>query len=259
MPLRHRTANPRSEPQYVQTHMRVYRDAYGTAMRLMGVTWDVTKEVLHASELESKSAHESALFERLSVTTQAAGIAPWEFDIKSDCFSWHGPRPPCFGLDHVPLQDYFRTLTTIVLAEDREILLQTPRAGDREQIGFLRVRFPRQGHRRRNPPYAELRSHHARRARTRPLHRRRNLGRHPRRAYHGNAQGPRERKSPARGAHQYCHRERRDLLLGTRLGRAPLPMARESDRGSELSRNLREPRRRAHRGAGVAGGPARVS
>ncbi len=127
LPLRHRTANPRSEPQYVQTHMRVYRDASGTAIRLMGVTWDVTKEVLHASELEKKSAQESALFERLSVTTKAAGIAPWEFDIKSDCFSWHGPRPPCFGLDHVPLRDYFRTLTTIVLAEDREVLLQTPR------------------------------------------------------------------------------------------------------------------------------------
>jgi len=127
LPLRHRTANPRPEPQYVQTHMRVYRDASGTAIRMMGVTWDVTKEVLHASELESKSAQESALIERLSVTSQAAGIAPWEFDIKSDCFSWHGPRPACFGLDHVPLKDYFRSLTTIILPEDREILLQTPR------------------------------------------------------------------------------------------------------------------------------------
>ena len=127
LPLRHRTANPRPEPQYVQTHMRVHRDASGTAVRLMGVTWDVTKEVLHAAELESKSAQERALIERLSVTTQAAGIAPWEFDIKSDCFSWHGPRPACFGMDHVPLKDYFRTITTIVLPEDREILLQTPR------------------------------------------------------------------------------------------------------------------------------------
>jgi two-component system, sensor histidine kinase and response regulator len=127
LPLRHRTANPRPEPQYVQTHMRVYRDAGGTAIRMMGVTWDVTKEVLHAAELERKSAQESALIERLSVTTKAAGIAPWQFDIKSDCFSWHGTRPPCFGLDHVPLQDYFRSLTTIILPEDREILLQTPR------------------------------------------------------------------------------------------------------------------------------------
>ena len=161
LPLRHRTANPRPDPQYVQTHMRVYRDASGTAIRMMGVTWDVTKEVLHASELESKAAQESALIERLSVTTQAAGIAPWQFDVKSDCFSWHGPRPACFGLDHVPLKDYFRSLTTIILPEDRKILLQTPREAIAKQIGFLRIRVSREGHRRRSPPHAELRAHHA--------------------------------------------------------------------------------------------------
>jgi len=136
LPLRHRTANPRPDPQYVQTHMRVYRDAGGTAIRMMGVTWDVTKEVLHAAELESKAAQESALIERLNVTTKAAGIAPWEFDIKSDCFSWHGTRPPCFGMDHVPLKDYFRTLATIVLPEDRGILLETPRKAIANKLDF---------------------------------------------------------------------------------------------------------------------------
>jgi len=136
LPLRHRTANPRPEPQYVQTHMRVYRDANGTAIRMMGVTWDVTKEVLHAAELESKAAQESALIERLNVTTKAAGIAPWEFDIKSDCFSWHGTRPPCFGMDHVPLKDYFRSLATIILPEDRGILLETPRQAIANKLDF---------------------------------------------------------------------------------------------------------------------------
>jgi two-component system sensor histidine kinase/response regulator len=136
LPLRHRTANPRPEPQFVQTHMRAYRDANGVPVRMMGVSWDVTKEVMHAAELENKAAQESALIERLSVTTQAAGIAPWQFDIKSDCFSWHGPRPPCFGLDHVPLKDYFRTLTDIILPEDRGILLQTPREAIANQLDF---------------------------------------------------------------------------------------------------------------------------
>ncbi len=136
LPLRHRTANPRPEPQYVQTHMRVYRDASGTAIRMMGVTWDVTKEVLHAAELESKAAQESALIERLNVTTKAAGIAPWEFDIKSDCFSWHGTRPPCFGMDHVPLKDYFRSLSTIILPDDRGILLDTPRKAIADKLDF---------------------------------------------------------------------------------------------------------------------------
>jgi two-component system sensor histidine kinase/response regulator len=127
MPIRHRTTNPRPEPQYVQTHMRVYRDARGAAIRLMGVTWDVTQEVLRSEQLENKSAQESALLERLSVTSKAAGISPWEFDIKSDCFSWHGPRPPCFGMDDVPLTEYFRRILTIVVPEDRGILLETPR------------------------------------------------------------------------------------------------------------------------------------
>jgi two-component system, sensor histidine kinase and response regulator len=123
--IRHRTVNPRAEPQYVQTHMRVDRDAGGVATHAMGVTWDVTKEVNHAAELESKAAQERALIERLSVTTKAAGIAPWEFDIESGDFSWHGPRPPCFGMDDVPLKDYFRALTGIVLPEDRSVLLST--------------------------------------------------------------------------------------------------------------------------------------
>jgi two-component system, sensor histidine kinase and response regulator len=124
--VRHRTANPRPDPQYVQTHMRVHRDSNGAPAHLMGVSWDVTKEVVRAAELEHKAAHESALIERLNVTTKAAGIAPWEFDIKTNCFSWHGPRPPCFGMDDVPLQDYFREILTIVLPEDRDIMLGAP-------------------------------------------------------------------------------------------------------------------------------------
>jgi two-component system sensor histidine kinase/response regulator len=145
LPVRHRTANSRPEPQYVQTHMRVYRDDAGAATRLMGVTWDVTKEVLRASELESRAAQESALIERLSVTTKAAGIAPWEFDIKSDCFSWHGPRPPCFGLDDVPLKDYFLALTSIILPEDRSAFLSSPAEAIAKNMDSYEYRFRVQG------------------------------------------------------------------------------------------------------------------
>jgi len=145
LPVRHRTSNSRPEPQYVQTHMRVYRDGNGVATRLMGVTWDVTKEMLHASELERRAAQESALIERLSVTTKAAGIAPWEFDIKSDCFSWHGPRPPCFGMDDVPLKDYFRALQTIIVPEDRSAFLSTPAENIAKNIDSYEYGFRVQG------------------------------------------------------------------------------------------------------------------
>jgi PAS domain-containing protein len=190
LPLRHRTANPRPEPQYVQTHMRVYRDASGAAIRMMGVTWDVTKEVLHASELKSKAAQESALIERLSVTSQAAGIAPWEFDIKSDCFSWTGPRPACFGLDHAPLKDYSRSLSTIILPEDRKILLQTPREAIANKLDSYEYLFRVQGidgeiHHMQN--YARIMRDERGQVR---YHRRGDMGRPPRRADHGNAQEP---------------------------------------------------------------------
>ena len=102
--------------------MRIFRNDQGVAIRLLGVTWDVTREVLHATELEKKASQERALIERLSVTTQAAGISPWEFDLISDRFSWLGPRPPFFGMDDVPLEKYFEALRQIVVPEDRDIL-----------------------------------------------------------------------------------------------------------------------------------------
>ena len=126
--LRHRTSNPRPEPQYVQTHMRVYRDAQSKPQRVLGVTWDVTKEVLHAAELERTATHERALMERLSVATNAAGVSPWEFDLLARRFSWCGAVPPCFGFDDLPLDEYRQRLHDIVVEADRHILRDAPGA-----------------------------------------------------------------------------------------------------------------------------------
>jgi two-component system, sensor histidine kinase and response regulator len=125
--LRHRTTNPRPEPQYVQTHIRIYRDADGIPQRLLGVTWDVTNEVLHAAELERRATEERAMIERLAVATKAAGVSPWEFDLGAERYSWCGMRLPCFGLDDVPLAEYWSGLQNIVVEEDRGIVLTAPR------------------------------------------------------------------------------------------------------------------------------------
>jgi two-component system, sensor histidine kinase and response regulator len=122
--IRHRTSNPRPEPQYVQTHIRIYRDSKGQALRLLGCTWDVTREVLHAAELEKQAAKERALIERLNVTTTAAGISAWEFDLLADRFSWHGLRPVVFGLDQIPLEDYWTALLEKIIPEDRDRMNQ---------------------------------------------------------------------------------------------------------------------------------------
>ncbi len=120
--IRHRSANPRPEPQFVQTHMRVFRDLSGKPIRLLGVTWDVTDEVVHAAELQRKAEQESKLLDRLSVATQAAGIAPWEFDLKTNRYMWYGTRLAVLGLDDAPLDTYDAALKNILLPEDRENL-----------------------------------------------------------------------------------------------------------------------------------------
>jgi PAS domain S-box-containing protein len=139
--LRHRTSNPRPEPQHVQTHIRVYRDAQGAARRLLGVTWDVTQEVLHAAQLERTAAHERALMERLQVATQAAGISPWEYDMQADRFSWCGTRLPCFGLDHVPLEEYRVRLHELIVDADRHIVQDAPRAAVASKTEFHEYTF----------------------------------------------------------------------------------------------------------------------
>jgi two-component system sensor histidine kinase/response regulator len=139
--LRHRTSNPRPEPQYVQTHIRVYRGANGAPQRLLGVTWDVTKEVLHAAQLERIAHQERALMERLSVATKAAGVSPWEFDLVADRFSWCGTALPCFGLDNLPLDEYRRRLHDIVVEADRQILRDAPRAAVANRSEFHEYTF----------------------------------------------------------------------------------------------------------------------
>jgi two-component system, sensor histidine kinase and response regulator len=141
IPLRHRSTNPRPEPQYVQTHLQVCRDAGGVASRLLGVTWDVTKEVLHAATLERAALEERALIERIGIMNVAAGVSPWEFDLQAGCFSWHGPRPQYFGMDHVPLKDYWKALQAIVIPEDRAILTEAPRNAIANREGSYQYTF----------------------------------------------------------------------------------------------------------------------
>jgi PAS domain S-box-containing protein len=121
--IQHLTSNPRAEPQYVQTQIRVFRDSSGLATRLLGCTRDCTEEVLRADKVEKSAAQERALVERLSITTQAAGMAPWQFDLAADRFSWYGPRLAFIGLDHTPLEDLWEEMLKIIHEEDRNTLI----------------------------------------------------------------------------------------------------------------------------------------
>lgn len=73
---------------HVQAHARLVADDSGRATRLLGVSWDVTKEVEASIKLEEQAAHERMLLDRLSMSTQAAGISSWEIDLDTREFLW---------------------------------------------------------------------------------------------------------------------------------------------------------------------------
>jgi two-component system sensor histidine kinase/response regulator len=98
---RHRIVHPGGEIRHIQTHIRVFRSATGTPLRILGVTWDVTAEVEHAQQLEAQAAHVRSLLERLSVASQAAGISAWEFDLETRKFVWLENRTRALGLENV--------------------------------------------------------------------------------------------------------------------------------------------------------------
>ena len=130
-----------SRIHYMHNSVRLLRDTDGKYRFLMGVTQDVTKEVETKQEIARQAEKERALVERLNVATQAAGVAPWEFDLKRGCFSWHGPRPQCFGLDNVPVEDYFAELRKIVLPEDLTQMTEPARIAIEAGRDYYEYRF----------------------------------------------------------------------------------------------------------------------
>jgi hypothetical protein len=135
--LRHRTTNPRPEPQYVQTHIRVFRGPEGKPIRLLGVTWDVTEEVLHAEALKRTADQQRRMVERMGVATQAANISPWEFDLKANQYSWIGFRLKALGLDDEPTETCMTALLNLALPEDRHILRDAPSEAIENGVDFL--------------------------------------------------------------------------------------------------------------------------
>jgi two-component system, sensor histidine kinase and response regulator len=117
--IRHRIVRTDGTLRHVQTHIRIFRDESGRALRMLGVTWDVTEEVEHAEQLRAQNAHVQSLVERLSVASRAAGLSTWEQDLREDKLVWIGNRIHAFGLDAVPPEQYGAALQKLIPAEDQ--------------------------------------------------------------------------------------------------------------------------------------------
>ena len=72
--------------RHMQTFAQVVRDADGRAVRLVGATTDITNEVQTTNLLQRQAEQERGLFDRLTIATEAAGIACWEVDMATGRF-----------------------------------------------------------------------------------------------------------------------------------------------------------------------------
>ncbi len=118
--LRYRTVLPSGAVRHVRIHAHIDRDEADRAIHLLGVTMDVTAETRVNEQLRSQTAHVQALLERLSVASTAAGISPWEIDLRTNEFLWIENRSKAFGLDQVPAHQYREALERVMHPEDLE-------------------------------------------------------------------------------------------------------------------------------------------
>jgi PAS domain S-box-containing protein len=119
IPTRHRIVRPSGIIRHVQTHIRVVRDSGGAPEAILGVTWDVTAEVEHATQLQQQTSHVQALLDRLRVSSKAAGIAPWELDLRTEQFLWADTRLQGFGFADLPLEEYGAAIERVMHPGDR--------------------------------------------------------------------------------------------------------------------------------------------
>ncbi len=85
---------------YAQVSARLVLNEAGRVTRLLGVTWDVTREVEAAKQLEEQAAHERMLLDRLSIATQVADISSWQLDLRTREFLWvENPIPSLVSSD----------------------------------------------------------------------------------------------------------------------------------------------------------------
>ena len=91
---RYRTIGLDGSIHYMQAHAHIERDAAGAAVRMLGVTMDVTANTLRTHQLERQTEDERTLrrklddqaaqvqtfADRITVAAEAAGLYVWEMD-----------------------------------------------------------------------------------------------------------------------------------------------------------------------------------
>ena len=169
---RYRTIGLDGSIHYMQAHAHIERDAAGAAVRMLGVTMDVTANTLRTHQLERQTEDERTLrrklddqaaqvqtfADRIAVAAEAAGLYVWEMDAVTRQFLWVGNRMRAFGLEHTPLAEYGATMAALIEPEDfKGLMAEAEKAyADGRQTYSYRFRMTRDGITRHMATFAHI-------------------------------------------------------------------------------------------------------
>jgi signal transduction histidine kinase/DNA-binding response OmpR family regulator len=114
-------------------------------MRLMGVTWDVTKEVLHASELKSRAEENRRLVDQVNIATESAGICSWELDLLTGRYLWIENLIEALARAVSAENLDVQVLESLVLPEDRTVFRETVTAALANKTDRISLRYRARG------------------------------------------------------------------------------------------------------------------
>ena len=144
--FRYRLVLPDGTIRHVQAFARTFADAAHKPQRSIGVSWDITQEVVTAEIADRAAAIQSQLLERLSVATQAAGLKCWEYDFMQKRVTWLDLGPGQTDLPPEEMQRAGQELLDRFVPEDlRAALLlrdEATRRGDPMFSTRVRQREP---------------------------------------------------------------------------------------------------------------------
>ena len=125
---------------HIQLSARLMADESGTVTRLLGVCWDVTREVEAAIRLKEQAAHERMLLDRLGMATQAAGLSSWDYDLNLERFAWiENPIAALHGTDDG--EGDTRSFLERVHSDDRAVVAECLRSAIHARQDRLSCRY----------------------------------------------------------------------------------------------------------------------
>ncbi|MGH8258584.1 MAG: PAS domain-containing protein, partial [Steroidobacteraceae bacterium] len=116
--------------RHIQAYARTTADAEGNPLRSLGVSWDITEEVVAAEQLRRTAEQERKLLAHLSIAAHAAGIECWEYSYVQEHFTWFYGLDPGFGITDLsdPAEIGKRVMTTVLPEDSARVRAETVQA-----------------------------------------------------------------------------------------------------------------------------------